>query len=179
MGVFASSIGHMSVLYEGLLHSYIICASTGGSIWGDEVEPSSPGKDWASSKAGLAEEVTIMPRSKEHLTEGSHMICLCDTIIEEQELPRLEPPRRRKRSHAWWGDGPSNYRMVQVWHSPVLTVPPAGLTFHGARGVNCEHWPLGASIWNMLDCRNTNPNKPQFFAHHQVIFKNPFSHSIF
>lgn len=73
--------------------SRILCASTGGSIRADGVEPSSAGKDRASFEARLAGEVSIMPRSKEHLIEGSHVICLPDTIIGEKEEPLSREPR--------------------------------------------------------------------------------------
>lgn len=99
-----------------------------------------------------------MPRSKERLSEGSHVICLPDTIIGEQEPPRLEPPSPPRRSHTR-GRGASNYRMVQARHSPVLTVPPTRLIFHEARGVSCERRPHGASVRSMLGHRNPNPNE--------------------
>lgn len=80
-----------------------------------------------------------------------------DTIIGEQEPPRLEPPSPPRRSHTWWG-GVSNYRMVQARHSPVLTVPRTRLIFHEARGVSCERRPHGASVRSMLGHRNPNRN---------------------
>lgn len=79
--------------------SRILCARTGGLIRADGVEPSSAGKDRASFEARLAREVSIMPRSKEHLIEGSHVICLPDTIIGEQEPLSREPRPLPRRNH--------------------------------------------------------------------------------
>lgn len=61
MGIFASSIGHMPVLYEVLICSCVICTSTEGSILGDELSPTflqRLGPLPKTRKAGLAGEVT-------------------------------------------------------------------------------------------------------------------------
>lgn len=152
---FASSIGCMPVLHEVLICSCIICTSTRGSIWGDEVGPNSPGKGWASSrnrKARLAGEVTYNARVKRGIPREPPVQSLYRGAGMAQTVATTSQMNPQGSS--------TNYRMVLARQSPAFIAP---LT----RGGACKPRSQGASAtqhyWAHWTAETQNQTKPQEF----------------
>ena len=159
---FASSVGCMPALHEVLICSCIICTSTKGSIWGDEVGPNSPGKGWASSrnrKARLAGEVTYNARVKRGIPREPSAQSLYRGAGTAQTAVTTSQMNPQGSS--------TNYRMVLARQSPAFIAPLTWLIFRKARGGACKPRPQGASAtqryWAHWTAETQNQTKPQEF----------------